>query len=1485
MFCGKLFLVKAFLFCIFGSISAFLANAKDVEPVLLLANHADIRLIPTSNPKNTRIIATRLEKASFCDFVFQDQLIYWITDDDKGKIRFLNMSSPPPKTPTILPNKLERPDGLACDWINKKLYWTDAGTHRIEISELDGSNQKIILWKDLGLPRAIVLDPHHKVMYWTDWGAVPKIEKAGMDGSHRQVLVNESIYWPNGLTIDYEENKIYWVEAKLHYISKMNADGTGREIIITNEGIIQKMLLPHPKFPEVEPRVNDSNMVQPFEDWSNQHVKIVDKKVSGSLRHPYAITVLNDRIYWTDWSTSSVNYINKNGSGSVTVIDNNGISPMDIHVYSSARQKSDINPCSPNNGGCSHLCLLSPDPPNFYTCACPTGIRIMSDNKTCPQRPEEILLLARRQDLRTISLDTEDHSIFLLPMTNVRQAVAVDFDPVEDHLYWTDDERKAIVRAHLDGSDQKTLMMKGVEQPDGLAVDWVARNLYWADPGHDTISVSRLDGTHRKILIESGIDEPRSLAVDPISGYLYWTDWGNFAKIERADLDGENRINFVESDIMWPNGLTLDLEGGVVFWADAYLDRIEKINFDQTNRTIILSERIPHVFGLSFHDGYIYWTDWQRRRIERMLVDDVNTRHIVTKIPDVMGIKVTRMTTPNYTNPCAYNNSGCSHLCFFTPKGPKCGCPLGMELASDPFRCIQPEAFLFYSFSPKDDVPNENGFGISGFSLDSAKSQTPFPFNQSQQVVARKLDFHVVERMVYWTDARQPIIYQSNIEGSNIRSFVSVGIEMLEGIAVDWTGRNVYWADGWIKRILVARMDSGFRRTVVTDHVVNPSCLAADPIMGYLYWSEWGNHPSIMRVDLDGSNVLPLITEGIGRANSLTIDYENQKLYWVDFEVNMIMSSDASGKDLKTIMNGNSESILFSIALYDHDIFWYNMKSLTIEKRPLLPASDNITNSIRQSSTVKENIKLEDMLVFHASRQQGFTPCSTLNGGCQYFCFSLPNSRYKCECPAHYQLNKDNQTCSEPLNYLLMSQTKHITRLVFESSSSSGPNISGVIPGKVGDNRSGKRSGKNDINLKPGLDSVLPIESLKNICSLDYDTYKKRIFWIDCERHEIKSALANGTDVRTLRRDRADINQPYDLAIDVFARRLYWSDSISNSIYSMSLDGKFIGKILSDKTTLVGGSSSELIDVLPRKIVIDTTDGALYFTNVCRHVSNCRLKILKVSVSGEDCIEFFTKSLTNITALAIDVNGRKLYWANVGCIEYSKLDGSDRRVLVKGINKVVDMTIFGKNLYFIEPENEDDESELKITDKNQPADKSRNVPTLIKGLRALTSAYEIEDRFFIRHPCWGENGGCSHICVPNPDHTRQCACPESLLLKGDTCVDRSSCKKNDFSCKMNGRCIPSAWTCDGMKDCDDGSDEEGCNKCQKNTFNCNFSVDDRNHGHVGDANTEGLLEAIMNGPHNSGLSTQCIDSKLVCDNNKDCWNGNDELNCGESFHH
>lgn len=67
-----------------------------------------------------------------------------------------------------------------------------------------------------------------RFMYWTDWGEVPKIERAGMDGSNRFVIINTEIYWPNGLTLDYEERKLYWADAKLNFIHKSDLDGTNR---------------------------------------------------------------------------------------------------------------------------------------------------------------------------------------------------------------------------------------------------------------------------------------------------------------------------------------------------------------------------------------------------------------------------------------------------------------------------------------------------------------------------------------------------------------------------------------------------------------------------------------------------------------------------------------------------------------------------------------------------------------------------------------------------------------------------------------------------------------------------------------------------------------------------------------------------------------------------------------------------------------------------------------------------------------------------------------------------------------------------------------------------------------------------------------------------------------------------------------------------------------------------------------------------------
>ena len=52
-------------------------------------------------------------------------------------------------------------DGLACDWVTGKLYWSDNYKGRIEVSTVDGKFRKPLYWKRVERPGAIALDPQN----------------------------------------------------------------------------------------------------------------------------------------------------------------------------------------------------------------------------------------------------------------------------------------------------------------------------------------------------------------------------------------------------------------------------------------------------------------------------------------------------------------------------------------------------------------------------------------------------------------------------------------------------------------------------------------------------------------------------------------------------------------------------------------------------------------------------------------------------------------------------------------------------------------------------------------------------------------------------------------------------------------------------------------------------------------------------------------------------------------------------------------------------------------------------------------------------------------------------------------------------------------------------------------------------------------------------------------------------------------------------
>lgn len=68
---------------------------------------------------------------------------------------------------------------------------------------------------------------------------------------------------------------------------------------------------------------------------------------------------------------------------------------------------------------------------------------------------------------------------------------------------------------------------------------------------------------------------------------MFWTNWNEQApSIMRASLNGANVIVIIGSDIKTPNGLAIDHRAEKLYFSDATLDKIERCEYDGSNRYV-----------------------------------------------------------------------------------------------------------------------------------------------------------------------------------------------------------------------------------------------------------------------------------------------------------------------------------------------------------------------------------------------------------------------------------------------------------------------------------------------------------------------------------------------------------------------------------------------------------------------------------------------------------------------------------------------------------------------------------------------------------------------------------------------------------------------------------------------------------------------------------------------------------------------------------
>ncbi|XP_017000522.2 very low-density lipoprotein receptor isoform X3 [Drosophila takahashii] len=315
-------------------------KASEGHASLLLARRHDIRKIALDRPEMTSIVNST-KASTALDFVFRTGMIFW-SDVSTKSIYKAPIDEGSEKT-VVLTKSSVTSDGLAVDWIYNHVYYTDTEKCTIELTNFEGSMGKVLVKDALDIPRSIALDPIDGWMYWSDWGASPRIERAGMDGSHRTAIITYDVKWPNGITLDLVQKKLYWVDGKLNSISSANYDGSQRRQVL----------------------------------YSSEY-----------LKHPFSITTFEDWVYWTDWDKQAVFKANKfNGQDVEPVTATHMLEhPMVVHVYHPYRQPDGVNHCQSVNGHCSHLCLPAPrinERSPRISCACPTGLKLMPDGLMC----------------------------------------------------------------------------------------------------------------------------------------------------------------------------------------------------------------------------------------------------------------------------------------------------------------------------------------------------------------------------------------------------------------------------------------------------------------------------------------------------------------------------------------------------------------------------------------------------------------------------------------------------------------------------------------------------------------------------------------------------------------------------------------------------------------------------------------------------------------------------------------------------------------------------------------------------------------------------------------------------------------------------------------------------------------------------------------------------------------------------------------------
>lgn len=534
--------------------------------------------------------------------------------------------------------------GIAVDWLAKNIYWTDQKRDLIEVMRLDGRHRYVVV-SNVEKAHTITLDPLAGVLFYAGEG---KIGRINLDGSQPFILVNQSVS-VSSMTLDRVNQVVYWCERSTDTIMRADYDGNNRRVV-----------------------------------------------VNSTVYNPTALDFIDGTLYYVE-EYSGGSSIKAFEFDTISHIRDENSAIKDLKFFSK-RKQTGSNACSVNNGGCQELCLYN----GTRVCACSHG-RIAPDNQSCEEY-DTFLIFSKVNAIESIHLSDYNNKngpiAKIQNSTYLKNTIALAYDHAQSKIFYSDIHWGTINWVYFNGTNHTQIVNKQVTV-EGLAFDPVSNSLFWtsnSDASIRSINMQNITDNAsnntemvKQIIHLKGHDKLRGIAVDSCVAMLYWTNWNAHApSIQRAYVSGYGTESIITTEIRMPNAITLDVAAKKLYWADARLDKIEKADYDGTNRIVLAHSTPKHPFAMTIFEDSLFWTDWILHAVIKCNKHSGGDVTFLRRdVGRPMGITAVQDSAQNCTaNPCNVLNGGCEDVCALDQTGNiHCICTQGVR-AEDGKRCL-----------------------------------------------------------------------------------------------------------------------------------------------------------------------------------------------------------------------------------------------------------------------------------------------------------------------------------------------------------------------------------------------------------------------------------------------------------------------------------------------------------------------------------------------------------------------------------------------------------------------------------------------------------------------------------------------------------------------------------------------------------------------------------------------------------------------------